>query len=336
MAQLIVYTQEKINALFGPREHEYKWGQAIQHIENGDDWEIALQNSDAKYVILGLPEDIGIRANLGRGGADKTFELAISSLLSIQQNRFQDANKVLLLGHIDFSEEMKRAEKMNTEELRKLCAEIDDAVYPIVRSIIKTGKKLIAIGGGHNNAYPLLKGSSLALDTPMNCINIDAHTDYRIMEGRHSGNGFRYAKEENYLNRYGIFGLHENYNSENILHDIDNDPNIQYLTFEDIAIRKRIPTDMALNSMISFLQKQVCGIELDLDCIADMPSSAQTKTGWSTTEARMIVHQCSTLLSNVYLHITEGSTGLASEHEKNAMAKFIAYLVSDYVKSNSN
>jgi formiminoglutamase len=27
-----------------------------------------LQNSEAKYVIIGIPEDIGIRANFGRPG----------------------------------------------------------------------------------------------------------------------------------------------------------------------------------------------------------------------------------------------------------------------------
>lgn len=336
MAKLTVYTKEKIESLFNSREHEQKWGQHILHIQNPDAWQEELQNSKASYVILGLPEDVGIRANLGKPGADKTFELAIKSLLNIQQNKFQDASKVLLLGHVDFSDEMNRAKEASLSELRILCSEIDQVVYPIVQSIIASGKKLIAIGGGHNNAYPLLKGSSLALGSALNCVNIDAHSDYRIMEGRHSGNGFRYAKHEGYLHKYGIFGLHENYNSDLVLKDIEQDPTIQYLSFEDIAIRKRIPMELALNSILIFLQKQTCGIELDLDCITDMPSSAQTNTGWNTTEARAILHQCSTLLSSVYLHITEGSVGLASESDRNSTAKFISYLVSDYIKSSGN
>ena len=336
MAKLIVYNKEKINSLFTSREHEEKWGQHILHVQNENSWKEELQNSKASYVILGLPEDIGIRANLGKAGADKTFELAISSLLSIQQNKFQDATKVLLLGHIDFSEEMKKADATDLAGLRNLCAELDEVIFPIVQTIIASGKKLIAIGGGHNNSYPLLKGSSLALGSALNCINIDAHTDYRIKEGRHSGNGFRYAKAENYLHKYGIFGLHENYNSDAVLAEIDNDVNIQYLSFEDIAIRKRIPMELALNSILIFLQKQACGIELDLDCIADVPSSAQTNTGWNTTEARAILHQCSTLLSSVYLHITEGSVGLANDQDKNTLGKFISYLVSDYIKSSGN
>lgn len=336
MAKLRVYTKEKIESLFNAREHEIKWGQEILHINNTSAWQEELQSSKASYVILGLPEDIGIRGNLGKPGADKTFEHVISALLNIQHNKFQDASKVLLLGHIDFSEEMEKSCNASISELRNLCSQIDQAVYPVVQSIVASGKKLIAIGGGHNNSYPLLKGSSLALGSPLNCINIDAHTDYRITEGRHSGNGFRYAKNEGFLNKYGIFGLHENYNSDNVLNDIEHDPNIQYLSFEDISIRKRIPMELALNSILIFLQKQACGIELDLDAIADMPSSAITKTGWSSTEARAILHQCSTLLSSVYLHITEGSLANVTEHERNSSAKFIAYLISDYIKSSGH
>lgn len=34
----------------------------------------------------------------------------------------------------------------------------------------------------------------------------------RPMNGRHSGNGFLFAFEENYLDKYVVFGLHESYN----------------------------------------------------------------------------------------------------------------------------
>lgn len=336
MAKLQVYNRAKIDSLFSSRENEIKWGQSIQCILDDNRWQDELQSSMASYVILGLPEDIGIRANYGKGGADKSFEYIISSLLNIQQNKFQDASKVLLLGHIDFSEELSRSENMNAEELRALCTEIDHVVYPIVQSIIASGKKLIAIGGGHNNAYPILKGSSLALGSALNCINIDAHSDYRIKEGRHSGNGFRYAKDEGYLNKYGIFGLHENYNSENVLNDIENDPNIQYITFEDINIRKRYPLELALNSIIIFLQKNPCGIELDIDSIIDLPSSASTCSGWNTTEAREILHQCSTLLSSVYLHITECSLANVNDSDKSKYAKYVSYLISDFIKSSAH
>jgi formiminoglutamase len=38
----------------------------------------------------------------------------------------------------------------------------------------------------------------------VNAINFDAHSDFRILEGRHSGNGFSYAYEEGFLKKYFI------------------------------------------------------------------------------------------------------------------------------------
>ena len=77
-------------------------------------------------------------------------------------------------------------------------------VEEIVKPYVIKGYIPIVIGGGHNNAYGNIKGSALAHGKPVNAINFDAHSDFRILEGRHSGNGFRYAKSENYLHKYGI------------------------------------------------------------------------------------------------------------------------------------
>ena len=87
----------------------------------------------------------------------------------------------------------------------------------LIFKIVSAGKTPIVIGGGHNNAYGNIKGTSLALNKPINVINFDAHTDFRALEGRHSGNGFSYAFQEGFLNNYFIFGIHENYSSKAVL-----------------------------------------------------------------------------------------------------------------------
>ncbi len=94
---------------------------------------------------------------------------------------------------------------------RRQVETIDQSVNQLVYSIVKAGKIPIVVGGGHNNAYGIIKGCALALKTKINTINFDAHTDLRALEGRHSGNGFSYAIDEGFLNRYFIFGLHENH-----------------------------------------------------------------------------------------------------------------------------
>ena len=128
---------------------------------------------------------------------------------------------------------------MIVSKLSQLVEKIDKEVSHIIFNIVKAGKIPIVIGGGHNNAYGNIKGTALAKGKPINAINFDAHSDFRILEGRHSGNGFSYAFEEGFLKKYFIFGLHENYTSKSVLDIIKKiEDRVRYNTYDSIKIRK--------------------------------------------------------------------------------------------------
>src|SRR5436190_16404477 len=90
-----------------------------------------LKESEAKYVLLGIPEDIGVRANFGRPGTASAWESAIKSIANIQHNRFCKGNKVLVLGHLDVQNELEEAKDLdynntiNRAKLSSLVAKID-------------------------------------------------------------------------------------------------------------------------------------------------------------------------------------------------------------------
>lgn len=75
---------------------------------------------------------------------------------------------------------------------------IDAVVAETVKKILSAGKIPITIGGGHNNAFGIIKGASEAFEKPVNVLNIDAHTDLRKLEHRHSGNGFSFALKKGF------------------------------------------------------------------------------------------------------------------------------------------
>src|SRR5690606_16961508 len=144
------------------------------------------------------------------------------SFLNTQSNDFLSGEEILLLGHFDFGDFKYLIENnaYNQTELleayRKAVTLIDDEVENMLKAIAAAKKIPLIIGGGHNNAYPIIKGVAKGLQkvhglplAQINCINLDAHTDYRPEEGRHSGNGFRYAETNGYLGKYSIIGLHE-------------------------------------------------------------------------------------------------------------------------------
>ena len=76
----------------------------------------------------------------------------------------------------------------------------------------------------------------------------------------------------------------------------------------------------------------MCGIEIDLDAITNVPSSAKTSSGLSPIQARQYVYQSAKQLNTLYFHIAEGAPILSHIKADNKTGKLIAYLISDFIK----
>src|SRR3954470_1321191 len=336
MKHLIVYNKKNISNYTRIRAGETKLGERVQTLSSKN-ISAGLKASTATFVLIGLPEDIGVRANYGRGGAHTAWEPALTNLLNVQSNTFFKGEELLVLGHIDFEDLLKRAQKLDTntesdvQKLRKLCTEIDERVVPVIQAIVQAGKIPIIIGGGHNNAYGNIKGTAQGLafarkikEASINCINCDAHSDFRTLEGRHSGNGFSFAFHENFLDKYAIIGLHENYNSLAVLNELKKHAKkIQYSLLEDIFIREKISFNQAVSKALSFAGTNYYGVELDMDAIENIPTSAKTSSGISANDARKFVSQAAQHKKVAYLHITEAAPVLSHIKADNKTGKLI-------------
>ncbi len=338
------YSKKELIALTNPRRFETKMGERIQTTKEGE-WPNVLQQSTAKYIIVGIPEDIGVKANEGIGGADTNWTAFLQAFLNIQSNDFCSGEDILLLGHFDFGDLKYLIENNAFNEEEKINAyrhavnTVDEEVETLMKLIAAAGKFPIVIGGGHNNAYPLLKGVSKGFfknnEVPLaqlNAINLDAHSDYRTMEGRHSGNAFRYAESDGYLGKYAIVGLHENYVAQNVLVDIQSNPFMQYTSYEDIFLRERKSFMQAVGQAVDFTHDTYTGIELDLDAVQNALSSAHTPSGISALLARQYVTYTARHARAAYLHICEGASQLSDGRKDETTGKLISYLVSDFVK----
>lgn len=326
MEALKIYSASDVSALTNHREGELKIGEYAQTISSIDN----LTQSDAQFVLIGIPEDIGIRANHGIAGAASTWQPALKALLNIQSTPFLKGDELLVLGHFEFSAQASDSLAYNNvNQLQQIVSEIDNVVFPVIQKIVAAGKTPIIIGGGHNNAYPIIKGASLAINNPIDVVNIDAHADLRPTNGRHSGNGFSYAIKDGYLTRYGIFGLHQNYNNNTILQTIAENQHIYPVFFDDL-----LKSDQSIHSAWNSLLTKtghITGMELDLDCIENVMSSAMSPSGFSLNEIRRII--LTTVKKFAYLHICEGAVTLTDGRKDQSTAKTIAYLVSDFIKS---
>ncbi len=314
--------ESTLSELLNSREGEDKLGEKMSCGVN-------FQSSQAKFVVLGIEESIGVKANLGIAGTHTAWNAFLKAFLNIQSTNNLGGEKIHLLGKFNFE---ALEEKAVREDYRKLVPIIDDFIFPIVQEITEAGKIPIVIGGSHANAYPIIKGVSLAKKNPLNVINLDAHADFRPMEGRHSGNPFSTARSEGFLADYSILGLHENYNSQNMLDEMAKHKGIRYYFWEDMYLRKKISFENAVSDFIKPNENKSCGVELDMDSIAGVLSSAMTPSGFSTTEARYYAYQSGRQLQASYLHICEAAAEMETGQKDTNTGKLLSYLVSDFMK----
>ena len=348
MRHLKIYNKQDVLSLTRLRRFETKLGERILVIHDARDIVTSISTSNARYVLFGVPEDLGAKGNYGIGGADTLWVPFLQSFLNVQSNDFFDGSEVLLIGHFDFGDMQylidttARGEDEKIEAYRHAVSAIDEEVEHMAKIITEAGKIPIVVGGGHNNSYPLIKGTAkgwhkagLLPLAQINCINLDAHADYRPMEGRHSGNAFRYAEEDGYLQKYCIVGLHENYLPQNVWVDIVNNPFIDCITFEDIFVHEKRTFMQAVAHATGFTEDTLTGIDIDLDGIQNTLSSAMTPVGITPVHARQFVSFTADDSKPAYLHICEGATRLSDGRSDATSGKLISYLVSDFVKAQN-
>lgn len=341
------YKRQNILSITRIRKFETKLGECFQSLPDKPLAE-ALTESKARYVIIGIPEDIGVQGNYGIGGTETIWLPFLQALCNMQSTDAFTGEDVMILGYFDFSDikSLITANAKNQEELVDACRHavaniIDNEVEDLIKAISSAGKMPVVIGGGHNNAYPLIKGAAKGLHKAgrlpqpfINVINADAHSGYRITEGRHSDNSFRYAMEEGFLKKYALIGLQENHNSQRVMDDLYSNINIQYASFEDICIREKMSFRQAAAQAISFMEDAFTGIELDMSCIEQMLTGTESASGFTGLQAKQYISFAAHYSNIAYLHICEGAEKLVNGQSHAFAAKLMSELVGDFIKIN--
>lgn len=323
---MIISSKDLLEKFTSKREGETKLGEVITcnnaNLTYSREISEKLTDFKGKYVILGISEDIGVRGNFGVKGARNGYHNFLSYFVNTQFNSFQSETNVMLLGEANVKELLETSDKTNdVSEWRKLCAEVDTIVFPIIQTIIENDKIPIIIGGGHNNSYPIIKGASLALSSKIDVLNIDPHCDFRKLEGRHSGNGFSYAYEEGFLNQYTVYGMQPYYNNKYMIDRFQKEDNLQYEILENCSL------DVFQKVIDSYSDS--FGLEIDMDTVIDFPTSAITSVGFSSTELRKML-QLANKKNLAYIHLTESAPKTGFEYRN---GKLLSTLVCDIIST---
>ncbi len=312
---LKTYDEAAVKHLYVRRANELKAWQALALLDTQVNTQQALHDAKQfgiRYVLVGVCEDIGPRANLGNGGSHLAWQAFLKRFLNQAHNQFLNHERVLLLGEVALDDLNQTADKLDNSiaadlvKLRELCAEIDTRVEQVLAMIFAAGLEPIVIGGGHNNCLGILRALSKQNNKPVNAINLDPHADFRDCEGRHSGNGFRYAYSENHLADYHVMGLHEFKNNQAIMTALTN-ANFTFDSYQDIQVRRKLDFSSACKQALAKFDDAPLGVEVDLDSISLMPVSAYTNCGFSVSDAEHFVHVSASLATARYLHLCEAA-----------------------------
>ena len=333
-----------LRSVTSARDGETKLGQDLTSFDGSASVESFLTKcaeSGVKFALIGVPEDIGPRANLGRGGAKGAWEAFLGQFANIQANQMFDHSHLAVLGAVDLGGiEEKSAD--SPAELRKLCEEIDEHVAAAVETIVKHGLEPIVIGGGHNNALPIMRGIVRARSAVSNstfklgCANLDVHLDFRRIEGRHSGNPFRYAYEEKLLHAYFALGTKDSYNSAESIESLRR-AGFHFVSYEDLFVRCCTTLDSAVDAAVNYFLNSSCfvGIELDLDSINGLPASNPVVGGFTLEQGTRYIFSLSSRLPCAYLHLPEGAPAHAPDGER-IVGRALLELVLAYVKGRAH
>lgn len=145
----------------------------------------------AAVVIIGYPEDEGVRRNGGRPGAAEA-PAAIRRCLYRLGSAGIEGLRILDMGDTPPGPDLEATHARQRATVRRMIAD---------------GKRLITLGGGNDMAYPDVAGLVESAG-PALAINVDAHYDVRADQPRNSGTPYRQLLEEGLLapERFGILG----------------------------------------------------------------------------------------------------------------------------------
>ena len=134
-------------------------------------------------VLVGCPQDEGVRRNRGRPGAAEAPAEIRRALYRYPVTEFHQGLRLLDLGDIRIDGELEA---------------VHDRLHAVMRQVLRDGKKAVVLGGGNDISYPDV--SALAVEaSPVLAFNVDRHLDVRADTPRNSGTPYRQLLEEGHL-----------------------------------------------------------------------------------------------------------------------------------------
>jgi formiminoglutamase len=244
------------------------------------------------FVLLGFPQDEGVRRNKGRLGAKDApdaIRRCFYKLVEIEGLKLFDLGNTIIQSTLEDSHDWHRE---------------------IVRQVLRDGKKHIVLGGGNDTSYP--DCSALAMETRGDILafNLDAHFDVRADSPRNSGTPYRQLLEEKHLKGHYFYEMAYQPHANSPIYKQyleDKKVGLYPLDFEEHnGIATWLKTILERHSYEYLAQAIFWGIDMDVVKAADAPGvSAPNAAGLTAAEFLAIATIAGRQMKSRLFEITE-------------------------------
>ena len=250
----------------------------------------------ADIVILGCPQDEGVRRNNGRIGAAEAPDAIRQQFYKL--TTFNVKKRVFDLGNITISGTLESTHETLTA---------------VVKQILSDGKRLIVLGGGNDISYA--DGRAMAEVFGQDWwigVNIDAHLDVRIAEERNSGTPYRQLLEEKHLRPDYFYEVgYQSHFASPIYYDYIRNLGVNRISLE--ILRSRTEADLELKESIrqKFIGQSASlntffGFDMDAVRAADAPGTSRpSPLGLRAGEFIQLVKYAASLANTKIIEFTE-------------------------------
>ncbi len=251
---------------------------------------------NAAIVILGCPQDEGVRRNGGRPGAAKAPDAIRKQFYKMTP--FNIARPIVDIGNV---------------KLGRTLEETHETHAAIVSQVLKDGKRLIVLGGGNDVSYPDGLAMSQTFGTEnWIAVNVDSHLDVRIAEQRNSGTPYRQLLEENRLRPDYFYEVgYQTHFCSPIYYDYIRNLGVHRISLEMLRSRSEVDTEIKEQIRLNFVNHSTSlntffGFDLDAVRSSDAPgTSAPSPLGLRAGEFITLVKYAASLANTKIIEFSE-------------------------------
>jgi formiminoglutamase len=250
----------------------------------------------ADIVILGCPQDEGVRRNNGRVGAAEAPAAIRRQFYRLTP--FNIKKKLFDMGDIVLGDSLE-----DTHE-RQLA---------VVKHILMDGKRVIVLGGGNDVSYPDGRAMSEVFGREKwIAINCDSHLDVRIAKERNNGTQYRQLLDEGYLLPSLFYEIaYQTHFASPVYYKYLRDLGVNRISLEILRSREHADMELKENIRQRFIGQSASlntffGFDIDAVRSSDAPgSSAPSPLGLRAGEFITLVKYAASLANTKVIEFSE-------------------------------